>query len=224
VAHEVVELASGRAIRPYGDDPSREPDAEFVDRLRELADLRTSGDLSAEEFEVAKREALRLPAASDWQTSLKSRRRKRWIALSVGVVLVGMAIAASAFVVLRPDKQQLSVEGTFSISNGSYDPSNEFDDPNFSSDGAGGCEGDSGYGDLNSITQVVVTDNKGKEADRTQLDSGRKDYGDCVFTFDFVVPKGPRFFVVSVGDRGSSQYTYEELKVPGAILLGIGDD
>src|SRR5205807_2118507 len=54
------------------------------------------------------------------------------------------------------------VRGIFTISNGTYDPSNEFESPNYART-SNGCEGSGSYSDLNSITQVIVTDNHGAE-------------------------------------------------------------
>lgn len=206
--------------------PSNEGDADIVNRLAHLAALRASGDLSDEEFEAAKRAALSAAGTPDAAGAPHERqRRKRWIAVSAGVALVAtLGTVAILALTQVAEKQEMTVEGTFTISNESYDASNEFADPNYTDDGVAGCQGDSGYGDLNSITQVVVTDDHGREVARTQLGSGNDSSGSCVFTFQFDVQEGPEYFVVSVGDRGSSQYTFDELKEPGAVALIIGTD
>jgi hypothetical protein len=148
-------------------------------------------------------------------------------ALSVVVALV--LVVAAVLVATRSHSKQVTVTGTFAISNGTYDTTNEFAKPNFQSDGTGGCDGGSGFGDLNSITQVVVADNHGKELTRTELGSGVES-GDststsstCTFTFSFKVKKGPSYYVVTVGHRGSSQYTFDQIQQPNAISLIIGN-
>lgn len=142
--------------------------------------------------------------------------------IAVAVLVVAGAVAYATVGSRQPHE---TVHGTFTISNGSYDPTNEFEDPNYTM-GVDGCEGDSGYGDLNSLTQVVVKDDHGEEVARTQLgtghDTGDTVFGGCKFDFTFDVAKGPKYFVVSVGRRGESTYTYEELSEPGAVELSIG--
>lgn len=141
----------------------------------------------------------------------------------VAVLVVGGAIAYSVLGSRRPHQ---TVHGTFTISNASYDSSNEFEDPNYTG-GINGCEGDGGYGDLNSITQVVVKDDQGDEVARTELGEGHESddgiFSECKFKFQFDVTKGSKYFVVSVGHRGESKYTYEELSEPEAISLIIGN-
>jgi hypothetical protein len=145
------------------------------------------------------------------------------------VIVLAATVAGGVLLVGKQKPSQLKVQGTFTISNKSYDPTNDFADPNFRGDDIGGCQGASGYDDLNSITQVVVTNSQAQEIARTELGSGSED-GDgtqksdtCTFTFNFAVRKGSPYYVVSVGDRGSSQYTFDELKTPGVVGLIIGN-
>lgn len=83
--------------------------------------------------------------------------------------------------------------------------------------------GRGGYGDINPTTQVVIKGATGNEVNRTQLGDGVKtdDYA-CVFTFHFDLTEGERYYVVSVGHRGESQYTFDQLSKPGAINLSLG--
>lgn len=158
----------------------------------------------------------------------KPKSRKRWLTVVVVLLILGGAAVAAVILLTNNKPEQLNVKGTFTISNGSYDPTDSFSEPNYHGDGLGGCEGTSGYDDLNSITQVVVKDNHGNEVTRTQLGEGMSQgsnhmkSGSCDFTFHFTVTQGPQYFVVSVGDRGSEQYTYDELRAPDAISLVIG--
>jgi FHA domain len=178
---------------------------------------------SLDEPGVAKHESA---VATDGQaqpmTAAPSRRRPRWM-VPVGALLVALGVVMVVVVMSRSHPEEATVTGTFDISNGSYDPTNEFESPNFTTDGAGGCEGNSGYGDLNSITQVVVTDDHAKEVARTELGQGRASARDCVFTFTFKVKEGPKYYVVTVGRRGSSQYTFAQLQQPDSISLIIGN-
>jgi hypothetical protein len=152
----------------------------------------------------------------------RSPRKLLALVIVVAILVVGGVIAYSTIGSRKPHE---TVHGTFTISNGSYDPTNEFEDPNYTG-GVDGCEGDGGYGDLNSSTQVVVKDDHGEEVTRTELgtghDTGDGLFGGCKFDFTFDVTKGPKYFVVSVGHRGESKYTFEELSDPHAIELSIG--
>ena len=129
-----------------------------------------------------------------------------------------------SFYVLR----KTQVTGEFVISNASYDIFNEFATPNFT-EGDNGCQGSSGYGDLNSDTAVVVTDDQNNVLARTTLGTGVMNgspsslSGTCVFTFNFNVTEGANQYVVSVGRRGSSTYTFNQLLQPDAVALIIGN-
>ena len=158
----------------------------------------------------------------------RSSRTKRWLVLGAVVLVIaaGVVFASSR----GSSANSATAHGTFVISNGNYDVSNEFADPNYQSDGNGGCEGGSGYSDLNATTQVVVKDNVGKELTRTELGEG-SDHGSqlstsgtCIFHFRFTVPEGSPYYVVSVGRRGESKYTFKQLQTPGSIALIIGQN
>lgn len=82
------------------------------------------------------------------------------------------------------------------------------------------CEGDGGYGDINGTTQVVVTSGSGDNLTRTELGSGSVDGGRCSYAFSFEVTEGEEIYVVAVGDRGESTYTFDELKEGLALSLG----
>ena len=84
-----------------------------------------------------------------------------------------------------------------------------------------GCSGQGGYGDINSITPVVIETATGEVVDRTELGNGRSVPGSvdpllaCVFTFTFEVTEGEddgEGFVVKVGDRGESLHSFEDLR------------
>jgi hypothetical protein len=197
--------------------------------LASLAEQHAAGELTDAEFEQATRSALSesAPQPSAAETPFETEQTAdsgppRWLFIGGGVVVLAVVIVAVLAFAGGSNSKGLPVHGTFTISNLNYDATNEFADPNFQSDGSGGCEGNGGYQDLNSIEQVVVTDNNGKEVARTELGSGKERHDECVFDFTFDVKKGPKYYVVTIGHRGSSQYTYEQLQKPGAVALIIG--
>ena len=119
--------------------------------------------------------------------------------------------------------EKMAVTGTFTVN--SYETGSNI--------GSRGCEGSGGYGDVNASTAVVVTNTKGDTLTRTELGSGMPGppvdspeknhiYGWCEFTFHFDVTEGEDSYVVRVGDRGEVGYTFDELRVPGAIALSLG--
>ena len=92
------------------------------------------------------------------------------------------------------------------------------------------CFPDGGYGDINSTTQVVVNGPTGDEVGRSNLGDGRiesltEEGGflvGCRYSFEVSVPEGLEYYVVSVGNRGESSYTWEEIQQPDAIDLSLG--
>lgn len=103
-----------------------------------------------------------------------------------------------------------TITGTFAI----YDSDYYLDDGD-------PCEGEGGYGDLNSSTQVVLKNGDGDQLARTDLDSGEyRDYT-CEFTYEFKVTEGEDTYLLSVGDRGESSYEWTELKDGPALTIGL---
>lgn len=158
-----------------------------------------------------------------WESHPIAMRNKSRFAI-LGIVAL-IVVAAVVYGVTRSSTKHVTVSGTMTISNATYDATNEFSTPNYQNDDTGGCQGDGGYQDLNSITQVVVNDNQGKELTRTELGEGTEapDLG-CVFHFTFNVNRGPKYYVVTIGHRGSSQYTFDELHKPDTVALIIGNN
>ena len=118
--------------------------------------------------------------------------------------------------------EKTTVHGEFVLHDSSYDPLNEFSTPDITESDGGGCEGDGGYGDINSSTQVVVTDQSGKEVARTSLGEGSGSEPTCTFNFSFPLTEGSTQYVVAVGHRGQTNYTWSQIKQPGAIELSLG--
>lgn len=86
------------------------------------------------------------------------------------------------------------------------------------------CEGEGGYSDINASTQVVVTNENGDELARTQLGPGRIVSGTCQYAFDLDLREGSKTYIVAVGRRGETSYTWDEVVTPEAINLTLGDD
>lgn len=82
------------------------------------------------------------------------------------------------------------------------------------------CEGEGGYGDINASTQVVVTNGEGDNLARTSLGQGRISSFRCVYDFEFEATEGEDMYVVAVGRRGETDYTFDELKMGPDLSLG----
>jgi hypothetical protein len=104
-----------------------------------------------------------------------------------------------------------TITGTFEVI--------DADEYAYQSDGSY-CEGEGGYGDINASTQVVVTNGDGDNITRTELGAGAVDGVSCVYEFSFQVTEGEDLYVVAVGDRGESTYTFDELKEGLGLSLG----
>jgi hypothetical protein len=104
-----------------------------------------------------------------------------------------------------------TITGTFEVI--------DSDEYSYKSDGSY-CEGEGGYGDINASTQVVVTNGEDDSLTRTELGPGVVDGLSCKYEFSFEVTEGEDMYVVAVGDRGESTYSFDELKEGLALSLG----
>jgi hypothetical protein len=87
------------------------------------------------------------------------------------------------------------------------------------------CEGKGGYSDISPSTLVRLVSTDGRELARSTLGPGTNEgSGVCSFRFTLDVREGEDKYVLSVGRRGESDYTFEELTKAGAINLSLGDD
>lgn len=126
---------------------------------------------------------------------------------------IGVQYYCSEYLKVFRVLRTMFVSGTFTI---------------FDSDSAGSgensfCEGDGGYGDLNSSTAVVVTNNSGEVLARTELGNGVGDgFYLCEFSFKMELTEGEDAYIVAIGDRGEFSYSWAEISAPGAIALSIG--
>lgn len=85
------------------------------------------------------------------------------------------------------------------------------------------CRGTGGYSDIAAGQQVRLMSD-GKLLDVQTLGSGRAELSyQCVYSFTLKVPKGHKFYDVSVGRRGNVTYTYEQLTKPGILALSLGN-
>lgn len=137
-------------------------------------------------------------------------KSKTTVAVIIGAVVVGVVlflVVVSQFV--GGSSETKKVTGTFKLIDSSQ------------------CNPDGGYNDINSSTPVVLKGKSGKELDRSELGYGHEDSGyplSCTWTFTVKVPKGEDYYVLSVGDRGEMQYTWDEITQPDAIALTLGND
>lgn len=107
--------------------------------------------------------------------------------------------------------ETVRVEGSFEINDYSEYWRDDDGDP---------CEGEGGYGDINASTQVIVTNGRGDALTRTSLGQGRVSDLSCRYEFEFEVTEGEETYVVAVGRRGETSYTFEEIK--RGIQLSLG--
>jgi uncharacterized protein DUF2510 len=142
----------------------------------------------------------------------KRDRRMHWLVLgAIVVVVVGVALVTVAFASSSSTKSE-TVDGSFTLLTG-------FDRQHIRQLRDRGCEGDADHRDVNPNTPVVIEGIHGDELTRTTLGPGRVAGDACVFTFTFTVEEGAPSYVVSVGRRSSSQYTFAELEQPNAVAL-----
>jgi hypothetical protein len=78
-----------------------------------------------------------------------------------------------------------------------------------------GCEGTSGYDDIDEGTQVTISDGRDKTIGVGSLGIGRSDSSSCMF--EFFVPDVPDadFYEVEIAHRGKLSYSKEELASKG---------
>lgn len=87
----------------------------------------------------------------------------------------------------------------------------------------GGLTLEFGYRDINSETDVFWDNEKGDRLATTTLGTKTKSgFRSCTWTFSLDLPEGEERYVLSVGRRGTKEFTEAELKVPGAVALSLG--
>jgi len=149
-------------------------------------------------------------------TTARARRVRGLVLVAILVVVVGAALGAVAFASSSSAKTTTTVHGSFIVVN-AYD-----NGPLRAGAGSGRCLRDSGHGDVNLLTPVVLEDDHGTVLRRTKLGPGRVVGDACVFTFALAVEEGSPYYVVTVGNHRSTQYTFAQLQVPDAVALTEG--
>jgi hypothetical protein len=149
-------------------------------------------------------------------TRARARRVRGLVIVAILVVVVGAALGAVAFA------SSSSSKTTTTTVHGSFIVANAYDGPPDAGADSGRCLHDSGHGDVNLSTPVVLEDDRGTVLRRTTLGPGRAVGNACVFTFTLAVEEGSPYYVVSVGNHRSTPYTFAQLGVPDAVALTEG--
>ena len=93
----------------------------------------------------------------------------------------------------------------------------------FFSDG-GGCQGTSGYDDVEPGLQVTISDQSGTVIGTGALDSGQVLEAGCVFRFEVNNIPVASFYKVAVGRRGEISYSLDQMKQASwSVELSLGD-
>ncbi|RNL53269.1 hypothetical protein D7003_12690 [Arthrobacter oryzae] len=86
--------------------------------------------------------------------------------------------------------------------------------------GGGDCDGTGGYDDITPGAQVVIKAG-GSTVGKGSLGEGKYDDGWCQFSFSISdVKGGSDFYSVEVANRGTIEYTEDELKKGVKLSLG----
>lgn len=144
-----------------------------------------------------------IAAAASEQSVVRKSRKRIVIGVVVLVALLGVVAALVAFSAnKKSDSKVVSV--TFELRADYESLTTE-------------CETSGGYGDINSSTQVVIKSKTGEEIDRSNLGVGlfikatSNSRRKCIWIAFLTVPKKDDYYVVSVGKRGESNFTWDEL-------------
>jgi hypothetical protein len=123
----------------------------------------------------------------------------RWLyAVVLAAVVFHLAVGVAAFRWQRTDHR---ITGTMTLFNGGFITR---------ADGQG-CEGTSGYDDIDEGTQVTVTDGAGKTLGVGNLGIGRNESGSCSFEFSIPNVADADFYKIEVSHRGELSYSKKEL-------------
>lgn len=136
-----------------------------------------------------------------------------FLALGFGVYAVTNSVGQKATPTTMTQEQHV-VTGTFLLSG------TEGED--FFADG-GGCQGTSGYDDVEPGLQVTISDQSGTVIGNGALDSGEVQEAGCVFRFQVNIPVAS-FYKVAVGRRGEISYSLDQMKQASwSVELSLGD-
>jgi hypothetical protein len=88
----------------------------------------------------------------------------------------------------------------------------------------GGCQGTSGYDDVEPGLQVTISDQSGTVIGTGALDSGQAQEAGCVFHFEVNNIPVASFYKVAVGRRGEISYSQDQMKQASwSVELSLGD-
>jgi hypothetical protein len=93
----------------------------------------------------------------------------------------------------------------------------------FFADGSG-CQGTSGYDDVEPGLQVTISDQSGTVIGNGALDSGEVQEAGCMFRFEVNNIPVASFYKVAVGRRGEISYSIDQMKqMSWSVELSLGD-
>jgi hypothetical protein len=137
-----------------------------------------------------------------------------FLALGFGVYAATNSVGQKATPTTTTQERHV-ITGTFLLSG------TEGDD--FFADG-GGCQGTSGYDDVEPGLQVTVSDQSGTVIGTGALDSGQVLEAGCVFRFEVNNIPVASFYKVAVGRRGEISYSLDQMKQASwSVELSLGD-
>lgn len=90
----------------------------------------------------------------------------------------------------------------------------------YENDGGGTCSGTSGYDDIASGAEVVISTDAGHTLAITQLQDGQVTDSGCEFAFAADVPGTYAFYGVTVSHRGTVKFSKSELGIGPRLSLG----
>jgi hypothetical protein len=127
----------------------------------------------------------------------------RWVyAVVLTAVVFHIVVGVALFRLQRTDHR---ITGTMALVNSGFITR---------ADGQG-CEGTSGYDDIDQGTQVTVTDGGGKTLGVGALGIGRSESEICTFEFSIPNVADADFYKIEVSHRGELSYSKQELAAKG---------
>ena len=80
-----------------------------------------------------------------------------------------------------------------------------------------------GYDDIGGTTDVKWENQDGNRLATTTLgDANSAGSGECKWTFTVELPEGEERYLLTIGRRGTQEYTEAELKIPDAVAVRLG--
>jgi len=148
-------------------------------------------------------------SGGSFRVSARTRRMRGLALIALLVLVVAAALGAVAFA--SSSKKTGNVHGRFTVRN-AFGPARP-------GAGARRCAAGSAQLDVNPNTPVVIEDSRGTALARTQLGPGNVVGDTCVYRFSLAVESGSLYYVITVGNHRSTQYTFAQLQRPDAVAL-----